>query len=199
MTVTLLRTKRVRDNKHSGSDDCLVRECLTGKREAWETLIDKYKNLIFSIPIKYELSKEDAADVFQSVCLSLLSELPRLRHPEALPSWLIQVTSHECLRLRRRQKREPQAAALDEDAGAAPAQMPADLICQLEREQMLREVLSEMSPRCRQLVHMLFFEIPPRPYQEIAARLGLAIGSIGFIRMRCLEYLRRELEKREFQ
>ena len=34
---------------------------------------------------------------------------------------------------------------------------------------------------------MLFFETPARPYQEVARRLGLAAGSIGFIRGRCLD------------
>jgi len=40
---------------------------------------------------------------------------------------------------------------------------------------------------------MLFYDEPVRPYQEIAATLGLAVGSIGFIRQRCLERLRKRL------
>jgi DNA-directed RNA polymerase specialized sigma24 family protein len=40
---------------------------------------------------------------------------------------------------------------------------------------------------------MLFFDEPARPYQEIAAELGIAVGSIGFIRQRCLERLRKRL------
>jgi DNA-directed RNA polymerase specialized sigma24 family protein len=40
---------------------------------------------------------------------------------------------------------------------------------------------------------MLFFEEPARPYQEVAQTLGIATGSIGFIRQRCLERLRKRL------
>jgi DNA-directed RNA polymerase specialized sigma24 family protein len=47
-------------------------------------------------------------------------------------------------------------------------------------------------------MHELFFEEPPRPYQEVAESLGLATGSIGFIRGRCLEKLRTFLKKRGF-
>jgi hypothetical protein len=32
---------------------------------------------------------------------------------------------------------------------------------------------------------------PPHPYAEISAVLGIRIGSIGSLRMRCLERLRR--------
>ena len=60
---------------------------------------------------------------------------------------------------------------------------------------MLREALSELPPRCRELIRMLFFETPPVPYEEVARNLGLATGSVGFIRMRCLKRLRKRLER----
>jgi hypothetical protein len=47
-------------------------------------------------------------------------------------------------------------------------------------------------------MHELFFVHPPRSYQDIAAGLDLAVGSIGFIRGRCLEKLRRRLEEQGF-
>src|SRR5438067_7670815 len=94
----------VESNKKSWPDDRLVRACLKGDEEAWGALIDRYKNLIFSIPIKYGFTREDAADVFQSVCVDLLRELPRLREVKALPKWLIQISVHTCLRRRREQE-----------------------------------------------------------------------------------------------
>ena len=45
------------------SDERLVRECRKGNQAAWSALIEKYKNLIFSIPIKFGLPREDAADI----------------------------------------------------------------------------------------------------------------------------------------
>jgi DNA-directed RNA polymerase specialized sigma24 family protein len=45
---------------------------------------------------------------------------------------------------------------------------------------------------------MLFFEDIARPYAEVAASLGIATGSIGFIRRRCLEHLRKSLEEAGF-
>jgi DNA-directed RNA polymerase specialized sigma24 family protein len=72
----------------SWPDERLVRECCNGNQAAWSALIEKYKNLIFSIPIKFGLSREDAADVFQAVCVDLLMGLPRVREPKALPKWM---------------------------------------------------------------------------------------------------------------
>jgi RNA polymerase sigma factor (sigma-70 family) len=175
------------------SDTLLVRECLDGNEEAWSALIDRYKNLIFSIPIKYGFSTDDATDIFQSVCLDLLSELPKLRDAKALPKWIMQIAAHKCFHRKQLQQRvelsDPHAELLERSTPS----VAMEILGQAEEEQSLRQAMSELPPRCRQLVHMLFFDEPARPYQEIAAELGIAVGSIGFIRQRCLERLRKRL------
>ena len=181
------------------SDEKLIEGCLKGDAEAWGALIDKYKNLIYSIPIKFNMH-QDAADIFQAVCVDLLSELPRLREHRALPKWLMQNCYHKCLHYRRVSGRqvelEPEEAEKPPDDGHGG--LAEDMLVQLEQEQMLREVLSEMPERCGRMIRMLFFEIPSRPYEEVARELGLATGSIGFIRGRCLAQMKKRLEKKGF-
>jgi len=190
-----------RADEISWPDARLVRGCLHGSEDAWAALLEKYKNLIFSIPVRQGIPRDDAADIFQRVCLLLLAELPRLRQPEALPMWLIRVTAHECVRWRRQARpyvsREPteteMTLAHDEPS------VPEEMLTRIKEEQMLREAVVALPPRCRQLIHMLFFENPAQPYRQVARSLGLATGSIGFIRGRCLGRLRRQLEKMGFR
>jgi RNA polymerase sigma factor (sigma-70 family) len=188
-----------RDLPASMRDDRLVDQCLKGSEEAWSALIDKYKRLIFSIPVRQGLSADDSSEIFQEVCLTLLSELPQLRKPGAVCAWLIQMTSHKCFHKRKEQQRYVTAeTAEDPPALIEERQTPHDVLYQVEREQIVREALSELSPRCRRLIQFLFFEDPAVSYEEAAKSLGLAKGSIGFIRMRCLERLRRSLEEKGF-
>lgn len=189
------------ERRKPSSDDRLIALCLKGDQQAWADLVDKYKNLIYSIPIKLGMH-DDAADVFQSVCVDLLSDLPRLRQPKALPKWLIQVCYHKCLDYRTRAKKQVQLE--DENLDNLPADqssssLPEEVMAQLQREQTIRAVMSSLSPRCERMVRMLFFETPPRPYEVIAKELGIATGSIGFIRGRCLSRLKKQLEKMGFQ
>ncbi|MFQ5790907.1 MAG: RNA polymerase sigma factor [Acidobacteriota bacterium] len=188
-------------NASAWPDERLVRECLRGNEEAWAGLVDKYKNLVFSIPIRYGLAREDAADIFQAVWTDLLSELPRLREPRALPAWLMRVSSHKCFHWKRKQSRFLAGEGrVGEIASAEERDNPAeDLLYQVEQEQILREALTEVAPHCRLMLEMLFFKSPPRPYREVARRLGIATGSIGFIRRRCLDRLRRILERKGFR
>jgi RNA polymerase sigma factor (sigma-70 family) len=182
------------------SDERLVRECCRQNPAAWAALIDKYKNLIFSVPIKCGFSREDSADVFQAVCVHLLTGLENLREPKALPKWLIQTTYHECLRWKKHQLNVlDDVDELENQPDQVRSDPPEEMLYLLEREQSVRESMAELPERCNRMVNMLFFEDPPRPYHEVAAELGIATGSIGFIRGRCLKKLRKLLEQRGFR
>ena len=181
------------------SNTRIVTECLAGDERAWSALLDRYKNLIYSIPLRYGTSPQDAADIFQAVCLDLFNELPHLRDAEALQGWLVRVTSNKCYHWRHRQAQKESDLAEDdiENLSASDA-VPPDLLAQVEREQLVREAIADLPERCREMIELLFFEQPPTPYNELARRLNLATGSIGFIRGRCLKRLKKVLEQKGF-
>ena len=190
---TVLRKQTIDEVRAAWPDTRLVRECLGGGEEAWCALISKYKNLIFSIPLKYGFSAEDSTDIFQAVCLDLLSELPKLRKVKALPKWIMQITAHKCFHRKQQERRTEVSDPNDKLFERRTPARAEEILREAEDEQGLRQAMSELTPRCRQLVQMLFYDEPARPYQEIAEALGIAVGSIGFIRQRCLERLRKRL------
>lgn len=182
---------------HPGqSDERLVRACLAGNEDAWSALVDKYKNLVFAIILRAGISREEATDLFQTVWLEAYSDLPGLRRKEAFKPWLSSLTQHKCYHLKQKLYKQMtrEAEPLEPDRAPEAAVIPPDFADELERDQLVREALFSLPRRCREMVHMLFFTSPPVPYKEVAERLGLATGSIGFIRGRCLERLRKTLE-----
>ncbi len=179
-------------------DTTLVKRCLAGQEEAWSQLIDKYKALIYSIPVKYGLPPQEAADVFQSTCMELLMRLHELRDPRALPKWLIQVAHHKCYHWKKQQQRLVSRDAEEELPEPEVPPLAEEFVKQAQEEQMLREAMASLTPRCRRLVEMLFFESPSRPYTEVASELNLAVGSIGLTRQKCIESLRKQLDELGF-
>ncbi len=179
------------------TDERLVSQCQKGDERAWAALIDKYKNLIFSIPIKYGASRDDAADVFQAVCLELFSELPKLRKAGALRSWLISITIHKAFHWKKKNRRQSdvEKPGVEQEHLEQMAAESSEFIEELEREQMVRDAVARLPARCKEMIQLLFFEQPPVPYNELAQRLGLATGSIGFIRGRCLKRLQKLLDE----
>jgi RNA polymerase sigma factor (sigma-70 family) len=180
-------------------DEDLVDQCLRGNEQAWCAVIDKYKNLVYSAPVKYRMSPEDAADIFQDVWVDLHAELKNLRKPEALGGWLISVASNKCYQWKRRRTRaaEELQSRLEREPAAREPLFP-EWREEAERAQILRETIAHLPERCRRMVEMLFFQEPPMPYAHVARQLRLAEGSIGFIRGRCLQKLRENLKQHGF-
>jgi RNA polymerase sigma factor (sigma-70 family) len=184
----------------SPGDAQIVEQCLEGDQQAWTLLLNKYRRLIQSISLKYGATPDDAADIFQTVSIDVFSDLPKLREPQALRAWLMQVTSRKCL-----QWKEAQQRRAEEDLTRIELNLPACLIVPPtlleidEEEQQLRAAVARLPDRLCQLVRMLFFEQPPRPYKEIAEALGVARGSIPFLRARCLKQLAQILEEMELE
>ncbi len=168
-------------------DDALIAACLAGEQLAWNALIDKYKALVYSIPFRYGLDAGEAGDVFQDVCLTMYKELANVREAKALRGWLARIAANESYR------RKLARARVSDDMPdlADPSAATPELLGDVERQQSVRNSVAQLGERCRRMMGLLFFEDPPRPYQEVAQQLGLAVGSIGFIRGRCL----RQLEK----
>jgi RNA polymerase sigma factor (sigma-70 family) len=180
----------------SASDADLVERCVAGHEDAWAELLERYKGLIYSIPFRYGATAADADDIFQAVVVDLLQELPKLRAVGALKSWIATITTHRAFHWKRRRKNDPAQPAEDDETPteiAAEGPDAAEVIVEVQRQQGVREALRELPERCRRMIRMLFFDDPPKPYKEVAEQLGLAIGSIGFIRGRCLEKLERRL------
>lgn len=169
----------------------LVFRARVGEQEAWDALVERYAALIWSVCRKYRLADADAEDVGQVVWLQLVDHLDKLRTPEALPGWLLTTTRRECAKALRRTYAIPAAGGtvdiedIPGEQGTAAEELLAD-----ERHVALRAALADMPPAWQSLVILLIAD-PPLPYREIAARLGIAQGSIGPTRARCLEWLRR--------
>jgi RNA polymerase sigma factor (sigma-70 family) len=178
--------------RNDSSVIALVARVGDGDQDAWDEIIERYSPLVWNICVHYQLNRHDIDDVGQSVWLLLVENIAKLREPAALPGWLATTTRRECLRILRAGRRHEHAELPPED------QMPPDPaataideeVIVAERNAALRAAFAELPPRCYQMLSMLLGD-PPPPYAEISDRLGIAVGSIGPTRARCLERLRR--------
>jgi RNA polymerase sigma factor (sigma-70 family) len=169
----------------------LVNRVGDGDQEAWNEIIERYSPLVWSICLRFELTRQDIDDVGQSVWLLLVENIGSLREAAALPGWLATTTRRECLRVVRAGRRHDHAGLPPED------QMPLDPddttieqeLILAERNAALRAAFAELPQRCHQLLSMLISD-PPPAYAQISDALGIPVGSIGPTRARCLDRLR---------
>jgi RNA polymerase sigma factor (sigma-70 family) len=178
--------------REDSSVTALVARVGEGDQEAWNEIVERYAPLVWSICLRYRLDRQDIDDVGQSVWLLLVEHIGGLREAAALPGWLAATTRHECLRVLRAGQRQDQAGLPPEEQipGDPEAASIEQELIEAERNAALRAALADLPDRCRELLSMLISD-PPPAYTQISATLGIAVGSIGPIRARCLERLRR--------
>ncbi|HSN57455.1 MAG TPA: sigma-70 family RNA polymerase sigma factor [Candidatus Sulfomarinibacteraceae bacterium] len=172
-------------------DIALVAACLRGDEEAWTAVWQRYGPLVKAVARRTGCDSEEARDVLQRVALVALERLARLREPGKLGPWLGGIARLQSLEMIR--QRRP-ASLLDEAMAVGTPSYDEDM-ARAQDLGRLRQAYLELDERCQRLVHRLFLKEPPDPYDEVAAAEGLSATSIGPIRRRCLERLRKSVEK----
>jgi RNA polymerase sigma factor (sigma-70 family) len=186
----------------SPDDAALVAGCLRGEANCWKALVHRYQRLVFAIVRRIGLDEHAAADVFQTVYSRLLGHLPRIAEPSRLQAWIVTTTKREALLQRKQGERwVSMTREVDADEGRDDAWPEWDIadespqaeqaLAALQQLNLVRLGLERLDPKCRNLMRMLFDDADAPPeYGEVAARLGMAVGSIGPTRARCLAKLR---------
>lgn len=182
------------------SDLDLLQACRANHTGAWETLLDQYERLVFSIPLNYGLSRDQAADITQLTFTIFLQQLDRLQDDSNLAAWLTTVARRHTWRHLNHRQRE--LTVPDDDLREAIDQMGLAQGSDVERYELiewLHDSISWLGERCRQLLYLLYFEPTSPPYNEVATQLGISVGSVGPTRARCLARLKELLLQRQEQ
>ncbi len=185
------------------TDTALIDRCRRGDATAWEILVQRYQRLVYSIPRRAGLDNDQAADVFQHVFVVLFEHLNRLENPEKLAAWLATTARRETWRVSRVQlttgtlPHTDDASDTMQDTLVDTALLPDEQLEQLEQQHAIRRAVYTLDDRCRELLTLLFYQVPPPSYTEVATALQMSVGSIGPVRARCLQKLRQILAQSE--
>ena len=172
----------------AGQLERMVRAAADGDAAAWHGLVTRFHPRVLRAARATGLSHHDAQDAAQATWMRLFRHIRQIREARSLPAWLATAARREGLRLRHRAPRDqPIADELLTDPATAPDH-DRELMA-AARSEAIAHALRGLPDRHQAIMHALTTE-PAPSYAEVAARLGIPIGSIGPIRARCLARLR---------
>ena len=167
----------------------MVNAARQGSDDALSQLVTELTPLLWHTARAAGLSSDDAKDVVQTVWMRLLSHLDGIRTSAALTGWLVVTTRREAWRVRAAGRRQLPAdhnwfSVLPDRRPGAEEQVISD-----DQRRELWVAIGQLPQRCQELLRIVAF-VPRPDYQAVAAELGMAVGSIGPTRGRCLAKLR---------
>lgn len=187
------------ENEKRQEDKRLIEQALQGNEKAFELLLKKYRNLVFSIMLKMVRNKQEAEDLTQEAFMKAFSSLSTFNDEFAFSTWLMKIASNNCIDFLRKRKlktysiHEPinykdekiEIDIPDHDAG------PERILIQSERSRMIEEAINELPERYRYVVILRHKE--EKTYEEIAEIMNLPLGTVKAQIFRAREILNKKL------
>ena len=172
----------------TASDAEIVARCRQGDDDAWRELVERYSRYVYAIATgPFRLQGSDAEDVFQEVFARAYERLDSLRDDDAIRPWLAQLTRNLAVDHLRLAGREEPTDTQEERPD------PRDEIAEVDEAFVVREALSLLPEKCRELLDGFFAR--DESYRTLSAALDLPQGTIASRISRCLAKLREELRK----
>jgi len=167
-----------------------------GDAVALDELVRLMTPVLWHVARAYRLPSEVAEDVVQNTWLALVRAGSSIQEPAAVGGWLTTTTRREAWKVAKATGRgipveDDELARRLPDEGSAESE-----VVRRDTEGRLWDAVENLSERCQALLRIVAFEHRP-DYREIAADLGMPVGSIGPTRGRCLQKLRALIENGE--
>jgi RNA polymerase sigma-70 factor, ECF subfamily len=162
-------------------DRRLIADCLGGQRDAFGELVTRYQARLFNAALRLVQSPDDAADVVQDAFLNAFQSLHTFKGDAEFFTWLYRIAFNTAISLKRKKRPSISLESHAGETGHDPDD-PSDFVkpgAALERtedERQLNEAIARLSPEHREV--LLLKDIEGMKYEEIAAVLGVPIGTI---------------------
>jgi len=161
------------------TDADLVAACLTGNREAFGPIVERYQRLLCSLAYSATGSLSESEDLAQEAFFDAWQRLGTLREPAKLRPWLCRILRNKVSRQRRSDGQEPArgAEALQQADEMASADAPAaDLAMNKEEQTLLWSALERVPELYRE--PMVLYYRQHRSVELVAAELDLSEDAV---------------------
>jgi RNA polymerase sigma-70 factor (ECF subfamily) len=176
----------------TGADDrALVAAFLTGRREAFDLIVERHRRVVYQLCYRFVGNHEDASDLAQDVFVRAFKGLASFKGTSSFTTWIYRIGVNTCL------NRVAIKRPITESIDAAPriddrAIDPLHEVMREERAVVVRRAIEQLPPKQRAtLVLRVYQELS---HEEIARVLGSSVGAVKANFFHALGNLKRLLQ-----
>lgn len=184
------------------SDRELVARAAAGDDDAFAALVTRYSDFVFTIVVRIVIDEEDARDVAQDAFVRAHRALGKFRGDSKFSSWLYRIAVNRALTHLKQRKRRPSPVSLGEVPQLESSVLdtvkrsdPERDLFRSERARTVVRAVEKLPPNYRTVVTLFYLE--ERSYKEVAAILGIPMGTLKTYLHRARAILRQTLAREE--
>ena len=141
-------------------DPDLVCKSLQGDMKAFEVLIDRYKQMVFTLACRIIRNKEDAEEIAQDTFLKAHNALETFKGESKFSTWLYKIAYYRSLDQLKKKKRHISSVSLDQYRPTDIKEM-SGVLDELERQDLVRIVkaaINRLNEEDSAIVTLFYFE-----------------------------------------
>lgn len=158
----------------------LIQATTRGDRTAFEVLVRRYQDRLFTAVVHIVGCRSEAEDVVQEAFVQAYVKLDTFKHQSRFYTWLYRIAFNVSISRRRRRRRvELSWDESREIAGEEPVdagESPLDPLEQAERRQLLEQAMACLTDEHRAIIVLRHLE--EFSYEEIAEILEISVGTV---------------------
>ena len=180
------------------NDKQLIEKILAHNEQAFNTLVEKHKKMVYTTIFRIVRNKSDAEDLFQEVFLKVYGSAHQIRHEDDLSGWLFKIAYNKSISFLR--KKNPAKANLESNK-KSPLQTVLGQIHYADKEtqdhkmeqEEAREMLFSAIDRLPEMQKkvLLMHKFEDYSHQEICQKLNLTQASVESLIYRAMFSLRK--------
>ena len=202
MATSILDLSPEQTAEGAESDDLrLVESLREGTEWAYEELLTRFQQPVYTLALRLLNDQSEACDVVQDVFLKVFRNVENFRGQSTLKTWIYRITVNEAHNARRwffrHRRREVELDANPKETRdwkeiiPDHGRSPFDVAFDGEQHVMIEAALERINPVFRESV--VLRDITDLSYEEIAGILGVSLGTVKSRILRGREALRQEL------
>jgi RNA polymerase sigma factor (sigma-70 family) len=182
---------------HTGPDDIdIIARVLNGDQQAYSILVERHRNFVFTLVLRYIKSREDAEEVAQDVFVKAYRSLADFKGNSKFSTWLYTVATTTSITFLRKKKLEVQS--LDNEQVFASADnidggMSANQVEHKSKVNMVNQAIKMLNADDAQVI-TLFYK-GEQNLEEIAAILGKETNAVKVQLHRARGRLKEKMQK----
>lgn len=170
----------------------VVKAVLAGDKNAFATIIDKYKNPLYNTILRMIKNPHLAQDLTQEVFIKVYEQLPKYALGTNFKSWLYRIATNYCIDYLR--KKQPTQVELEVvELASESANHPEVILMKKEKQRTLEKLVTQLPADERAIILMRY--VNDLTYEEIAECLGLSANDVGNKVYRAKQKMRKQLKE----
>jgi len=160
------------------TDHQLIDAILAGDSQSFSVLVERYKDLVFSIAIGMLKHREEAEEVSQDTFIKVFRSLNRFKGDSKFSTWIYRVAYNTCLDRLKKHKREEPVVAINEftENQVKTLENALDALEAEEKKQAIKSCINLLPATDSALLTLFYFE--ELSLEEIGKIKGLTANNV---------------------